>query len=273
VAEGTQVQDPATEPTSPLTDWRAELPEDIRGEKSLADVPDVPTLAKRFVDTKRMVGNAVRIPTPEAKPEEWGAFYEKLGRPKTPAEYTVKPPEGEGLSWSEDGVREFLGAAHKAGLTSQQAQAAVDWYAQYSLTQMDAITQAQGRERAAAAAQLAQEWGASYPRNVGLAKQALAHFADKDPATLEYFEQEIGNDPRVVRLLAKVGAALLEDGEITGGSPMSTADIQARIDAMKNDPNHPVNNPGDPRYDDALNELLELYKQMPGGRETIPGFE
>ena len=47
-------------------DWRASLPEDIRGAKALESVKDVDSLAKQFLDAQSHIGNSIRITSEEA---------------------------------------------------------------------------------------------------------------------------------------------------------------------------------------------------------------
>lgn len=61
-----------------VVDWKTGLPEELRGDPSIKDVPDVPTLVKAFRDTKAMVGSSIRPPGPDAGPEARAAFREKL---------------------------------------------------------------------------------------------------------------------------------------------------------------------------------------------------
>ncbi len=59
-------------------DWKDTLPDDLKTNASLLDVPDVATLAKRFIDTKAMVGNSFRVPGEDASTEDWGKFNTNL---------------------------------------------------------------------------------------------------------------------------------------------------------------------------------------------------
>jgi hypothetical protein len=69
-------------------DWPAEL----KSDPSLKDVNDVASLAKRFVDTKALVGGSLRPPGPDAKPEARLEFVTKL-REKVPE--LVLIPDGD----------------------------------------------------------------------------------------------------------------------------------------------------------------------------------
>jgi hypothetical protein len=75
-------------PDDVTKDWPAEL----KGDPSLKDVNDVAALAKRFVDTKALVGSSIRPPGPDASPEARLEFVTKL-REKAPE--LVLIPDGD----------------------------------------------------------------------------------------------------------------------------------------------------------------------------------
>ena len=59
-------------------DWRETLPEEMRADPALKDIPDVVTLAKAFRDTKAMVGASVRLPAADADEAARAEFLEKI---------------------------------------------------------------------------------------------------------------------------------------------------------------------------------------------------
>jgi hypothetical protein len=109
-------------------DWRSSIPDDIRGEKSLADIKDVGALAKGYVESQKMIGRSIRIPGKDAEKTDFDAFYgklrevpgvvympdgadeaamgdlyTKLGRPESPDKYQLKRPDNlpEGMVYNE----------------------------------------------------------------------------------------------------------------------------------------------------------------------------
>lgn len=124
------------------------VPEDLHGEASLAEIKDLPALAKSYVETKRLVGASIRIPGKDASAEDQKAFreklkagvpdlvelpadpakfaeaegmiFERLGRPKDVKEYPalkdLKIEVGE-LKIDETQLRTY---AHKLGMTKKQ---------------------------------------------------------------------------------------------------------------------------------------------------------
>lgn len=57
----------------------------------------------------------IRVPGPDAKPDEIAEFRKALGVPDTVEGYEIAKPEElpEGVQWSEDTIKEFAGLLHK----------------------------------------------------------------------------------------------------------------------------------------------------------------
>lgn len=57
---------------------KAALPEDLRNSEAIKDFKGVDGLVKSYVEAKSFLGNAIRIPGPDAPAEDLAAFREKL---------------------------------------------------------------------------------------------------------------------------------------------------------------------------------------------------
>ena len=255
-------------PPAGTPDWREGLPEELRAEPSFKDVPDVPTLAKRFIDTKKMVGGSLKVPKEGASPEEVNAFYTALGRPASVDKYTARPPafpEDSGLALDEEGFKGFLGAAHSAGITDKQAQAILDWYGGYTVSEGDRITQFIAEARKGAETSLKQEWGAQYGRNVALARQTVRDLFSDDPELAEAVEGR-GNNLALMKGLVRIGERMMEHGEITTEVPpgQSIEAMQAEVTKLRSEME---TKPGD----DALSErYLAAIRRVLKAGGTVP---
>ena len=207
---------PTPEPT-PTPGWREGLSAEIKDHPALADLSDVPALAKSYLATKEMVGRKGVILPKEGDATDQDRFYSELGRPTTPEGYDLSgftPPEG--LPWSDDFQAAMLPKLHAAGLTQAQALQVVQDYAEASSTQYAAIQTTAGQGREAAETALKTELGASYDASIALSKRAFKAAAGKN------FEEvaglmladgtELGNHPAFVRTFISVGKAYDEHG-------------------------------------------------------------
>ena len=170
--------------------WRDTLPDTIRDNPSLVDTKTVGDLAQRFLDTKQMVGNSLRMPTDDAGVDSVKAFTdkilanEKLGlmrRPDPTSDEAMgavydslgRPDDAEGYAAVEGAdLNTFKGlseVAHKLGLSKKQFEDLAT--AQVAMHQ----EQAAGfkAEQDAATQEVRAEWGLAFDEKVGRATTML----------------------------------------------------------------------------------------------------
>lgn len=111
--------------TSP--NWTVHLQKEIQGNPEFAKYPSLTDFGKAHLANVEKLQKAIVLPGEGAKPEEWAAFYEKLGRPQKEAEYELKRPENisEAVQVNDAEFRVF---AHKHNLTKAQAAGAYQDY-------------------------------------------------------------------------------------------------------------------------------------------------
>lgn len=278
-ADSVQAAPGATNGT--LTDWRGSLPDDLRSEKALADFKDVGSLAKSYVETKRMVGDAVRVPGKDAKPEEVTAFHRKLGVPESPDKYDVKLPEvpKDHPAWEPTVVAGFKGVAHQAGLTPAQVQAVVDWYAKDSVQSRGLAsiegTRAAQAEQAKALETLQAEWGQKdslgWQQKADLAQRVVRTFArgDTQARMLEQLQFKASDpiDPEAAMFLARIGEATQEHIYVGDDRPLEGEDqdvLAQKIDEIRRELD--TMNQGHPRRAELMAQQHRLYQRKHGGR-------
>lgn len=192
------------------------------------------------------------LPGKDAKPEDWAAFYDSVGAPKTGDAYQLDVPEG--------GSKEFATAAAgwmaKARLTPDQAKAlSAEWNAytgNMTATQAAAAQQAEtdkATARDAAAkrdeATLSNEWGATKDANMEHAKRAAREFVqpfagEKTPQIIDAIESAIGY-AATMKLMHAIGSKIGEAQPRGLGEPGApavektglAAQLQAALDKSK----------------------------------------
>ena len=167
------------------TDWKEQLPEDLRADPTLKDIKDVGSLAKSLIETKKFVGSSLRIPGQEAGPEARTEFLAKL-REKVP-ELLYVPADPEARKGVEADLWTKLGRPEKPedySLEGVQVEEGVTLPAEKlrELGKALGLTQAQLRE----AARIEAEGLAQQVRAVKDAKASLrAEYGDEYQTTLE----------------------------------------------------------------------------------------
>lgn len=159
--------------------------------------------------------------------------------PKTADEYAPKV-EVEGFKWDEfkadPRMQSFMKSAHAKGITNDQMGFILGEYAQLA---PELVNGAATLDSEAAATQLRETWktDAEFNKNIGLAFRAFNSLADDgDKGRMD----EIGNNPMVIRMLAKIGAEMQEDAP--AGGDVNLEEQQSIRDLMKSpaymDPKH-----------------------------------
>lgn len=229
-----------------LLDWRSMAEPELRNDPILQKYGSASEALKALVHSERELGRRVRVPGEGATEQEWTKFYERLGRPAAPGDYTITEPMGEDGATpllSQEFRTRLLEAGHAANLTPAQMQKMVDFAA---LTVTDAARQQSGvaaLQRAEAERTLAQMFGASAPRILAQANMVFdmlgrgrfgGDYAIK--AREEWLQSELANSPNMIGLLSAIWDELGEGRFVESDSgPLMSADAlqSKRADLMK----------------------------------------
>jgi hypothetical protein len=243
--------------------WQKVLPEDIREDATLGNIKGLPDMAKMLVHAQGMVGkDKVVIPNEHATDEDWSEFYGKIGRPNEANDYALAKPEDfpQDLEFSDDTLAGFQTAAHKAGLTSGQVSELFDWYNGISVAGYKAGLLQREEALNTANDTLKKDWGAAYTEKKELAMSVVRSFLDEESSSA--LDEGLGNDPRMARLFANIGAVISED-KIKGRAPVYTpGETQGEIDRVLGDLKHPYHLAKHPAHADAVAKMSKLYDQI-----------
>lgn len=186
------------------------IPQEFKDHPSLKDIKDMNGLVKSYVHAQSMVGaDKVVIPKEGAKPEEIDNFYNKLGRPKTSAEYNLeklKLPEGF-AEQDDKAIREF---SHSLGLNNKQANELNKFLLKTAVEAMEQQKTEAGAAYTAAQQELRTAWGSEYDQNMVKARLAINTFGGQE---LRDNLEKLGlqDNPLLAKAFAKIGKALSED--------------------------------------------------------------
>ena len=266
---------------TPTPGWTSTLPEDIRSLPALTRYKDLPTFARSHLALEKQMGGRVSVPGPEASDADWDNFNAKL-RPESADKYSFKPDEiaarisesmklDKGmLTLNEDFVKGVREAFHKAGVSDRAASSLAEFYlgAQAQALQAEVAKINEGVET------LKKDYGHAYEGNIEVANRAISRLASDIPGLDEAFEDpRIGSNPALVRLFVWLGQQMGEDTSVTGGerpSEEDAAQIKDKIAAMRNDPNHPLNQDSHPDHKRAVEQMKALYEQLEPDDERRP---
>lgn len=208
---------------SSVADWKASLDESLRSDPSLADIKDVSGLAKSYIHAQKMVGrDKVAIPQEGAAPDEWAAFYDRLGRP---AEYELNKGDltlPENVQVNEATEQAMLKIFHEAGLTNAQANAIYNGYMQQLVGDVEGANKARESQQADWHAELQKDFGKAFEQQVDMAQRAAREFGGED--FLKWLDTTgMGDNPMFVKMFAKIGKSMSESTADTGTGTNSFA--------------------------------------------------
>jgi hypothetical protein len=251
---------PATPPVEP-TNWRSGLPDDIKDHASLSTFKSVGDLAKSHLEAQKLIGaKGVILPGKDATEEQMDTFYNSLGRPDKVEGYKIDQLQvPEGVKIDENVRSEFLKVGHKLGLLPHQVNGLIKWQLEGEGVRAKATSEADKTSREEAETNLRKEWGTAYDANIDAAKKLIAKFADDSEVAA--LDQGLGNDPRLIKMMAKIAKGFSEDtlGEGVAIMTKTPTEAQAEIAKIRADKNHPYFIKENPEHESAVKYMQALY--------------
>jgi hypothetical protein len=255
------------------------LDEKYRKEPALKDFKDPNALAQSFLDTQRMVGadkaKFVAIPKDETDTKAWNDFYAAQGRPESADKYVV-PKRADGKDYGAEDValqKAMLPALHEAGLSQRQIDKLIPKWNEVVGGMLSSGEAASAAAMESASKALKTELGAAYDEKLGLATDAIKHYAGElklgDAIVKDMEDAKLGNHPGLFKLLAHIGAQLKEDGLLGkggggGAGALDPAAAKAAIKVKEADAEFMKKynaEKGAPGRDEAIAEMKALFDQ------------
>lgn len=175
--------------------------------------------------------------------EAYGHLEKRMGSgdlpPKTAEEYAIEVPDALKETWNPKDdplLGDFLKDAHAAGLTQKQVDLVMGKYFEMAPALVNGSRQLSADE---CVTDLRSEWKTEdqYKAEVGKAYKAAMAYGDKDADAII---KDYGNDPRIVRFMARVGNELGEDRSLNpGGSQQGGQSVESLMQSEAyNNPKH-----------------------------------
>lgn len=247
-------------------DFKAGLPDDLKGNPTVAALSSVEDGLRMMVNAQKLVGaNKIAVPGEKATEQEWAAVHDALGRPKTAKDYKIaKPTLPEGLAYDDKLEAGFRDQAHRLGLNQRQLDGLYAWFMGANVEAHNAVGHSQAEQFKAADSALRTEWGNAYDDKLAKAKDAVRLIADDGfKGFLE--ESGLGNDPRMVKFMAGLGEKIAPDSFAAGGTragKRSPEEAKALIAAKQTDRAYleAAHNAMHPAHAQAVAEMRKLHE-------------
>lgn len=247
--------------------WYEQLDPDLKNNPSIQKFKDPASLAKSYVELQKMVGkDKVVLPTSKSTPEEWEAFYDKLGRPKDINEYSVPEIEvPEEVKMRPETLEAFKQKAHELGLTKKQVAELYAFQAELSQQAFTQQVEAAKGLKEKTETELRKEWGAAYETKVDRAQGLINHFF-KGKELHQAFSV-LANDRGFVQAMAEIAEGISEDVMAkTERNTMTPVEAQRELDSMMGDTKGPLFNDLHPEHQAAVDRYIELGRMAEAGK-------
>jgi hypothetical protein len=199
------------QPTGDIPGWHDRLPQDLKGNATLAKFKDQNEVYPAYIELERKLSemgeNSVTIPGEDASDEDWSRFYSKLGRPESIDGYEFEEVEGASLDTVSQWFKE---QAFASRLDPKVANAIHKGILEKGVEALNQVRAAKVAEYEQGQAELKQEWGAEYKPNLEKARLGMKHIAS--PEFVELAKSTgISNHPEMARIFKKVYDRFAED--------------------------------------------------------------
>jgi hypothetical protein len=207
---------------SSTPEWLGGLPEELRGDATLARYADVPSLAKAHIEAHKVAKSKVIVPAAEADDAAWESFYNATGRPETADAYgdfgldPLPDDAGDDAKAARDAMLgEYREAMHKLGLDPRRASAAVKLDME-RIAAAEKAFYAKGDEEIAA---LQKELGADYEPQKQAARSLFRKIFGEEAAPLaDELDRKVGSG-LLMRGMMKLAKLTGEHGRTDGDLP------------------------------------------------------
>lgn len=201
------------------------LPEDLKGNDKLQRIKSLEDLAKGYVEAQNTISSTGRVPKEDASQEEWDAFYERIGVPKTSDGYELSleeeytKDENIKLELEEEQLKKFKEFAKEKRLTKEQAQAQLNFYAQLESERLKQQNEKIETEMADSIQDLKREWRGNYQNNIDKISTNLTRLFD-EPTTEKLKESGLLRDANFLKNLLPLTNMATGDTVYIDGNPV-----------------------------------------------------
>lgn len=242
-----------------ISNWKDSLPDDLKAEKALESIQDIPGLAKSYIHAQKMIGSdKIPVPNKYATDEDWQAVYAKLGRPESPDKYEFKFDENTSID--ENALKGFKEAAHKHGLLPKQAEGIMNFYNEMTQNYIQDLNSKSEQGRMNAEKSLKKEWGAAYDNKLQQAGTVANKYLNNEFSNLTLSDgTRVGDHPEFIKAFANIASELGEDKLIQANGPqyMTPKEIDKQVRELQQ-PGSAYWNKNHPGHAAAVQEVQDL---------------
>ena len=259
----TEVKETVLTEDQPKENFKDNIPEEYREEKSLENINSMDDLVKSFLHAQKLVGtNKIPVPNKHSTDEDWHEVFKRLGAPDSPEDYKYNLKDVE---MDQNQVQEFNKTAHRIGLLPKQAESLIKFY-----NEMNGNLAASQEEQAAQAqlnteAELKKEFGPQFTKRLDQAKKLAVGTLGQDFLEKTYLKDgsRLGDNLNVIKAFSSLADKLSEDEIIKGDGTdyMTAKEIEKDIADLTQE-GSPYWQKTHPNHQKNVAEVLKLREML-----------
>jgi hypothetical protein len=174
---------------------------------------------KAYLAAENKLGSVITIPGKDATDDERSTFYKRLGRPESKDGYELDTLFlADGVTKDGETENRIRDIAFDLGLNKENARRLHKTFIELANKGAGMVNEMKEKARET----LRKEWSGEYDKNIAMVGKILRTYGDAQ--TIQYMNSGPGNDPVMLRLLAKFGKTMSPDTLETGSIPSATAE-------------------------------------------------
>ena len=247
----------------PKENFKDNIPEEYREEKSLENINSMDDLVKSFLHAQKLVGtNKIPVPNKHSTDEDWQEVFSKLGAPDSPEGYQYNLKDQE---LDQNQVQEFNKAAHGLGLLPKQAEGLIKFYNEMQGNQAVSQEEQAAQAQLNTEAELKKEFGPQFGKRLDQAKKLAVGTLGQDFLEKTYLKDgsRLGDNLNVIKAFSSLADKLSEDEIIKGDGTgyMTAKEIEKEIDDLTQD-GSPYWQKTHPNHQKNVAEVLKLREML-----------
>lgn len=249
---------------------------------SLAKFNNPADALKSYVTLQEKMGTMMPALRPDSDEATKAEFYKRIGVPDTVDGYKFEPPKElpQGMIHDIEMDKKFADWCHRNKVTPEAAQGIRQEFIKDQSERFGQVKTAMEQQNQEALKSLKVRWGERFNEHVENAKLAIKEYAPPELRAMLNKMPEMGNNPHVIEMFARLGAQLAQDsakGHLSSGGSVATlqsSQAAARLSYLKTDAAFikSYTNPRDPGYAKANSEMKQLYAIAYPEEQASPGF-
>ncbi len=279
---------PATQigtPTAPVTPiatpenaWKLGLDPAFQADPTIQQTASINDLAKRFLDTKKMVGADKIVKMGEnITPDErrlWMKDNLGVARPDVETAYgfDLKDAHPEFQEAAAATLEHVAKTFFEHDIDAELGKKLVSAFLQNEAQMFETQQQAMMQSEEAALVTLKQELGQSYDHKIGIVKHMLNQIDPSGEATALLDNSRLGNAPPILKMLIKAAEHMGGDNLVNSDTPQATSWVtspeqaKAEIAQLQTDKEFrkALTDKSEPGHAEAYRKWTELHKIQAG---------